>query len=98
MMKKDLKKSLDFADIYEIIEGFPRKVVDERRLFQFASMTRFKVTTPQLIHLRSIRRQEVEESMDKLYFMKEEYKGTYQRLKFLNKFYLYSEITKQFSD
>ena len=30
--------------------------------------------------------------------MKEDFKGTYQRLKFLNKFYLYSELTKQFAD
>jgi hypothetical protein len=36
----------------------------------------------------------VEEDLEKMYFLKEDYKGTYQRLKFLNKFYLYSELTK----
>mmetsp|Transcript_16302 Transcript_16302/g.15664 ORF Transcript_16302/g.15664 Transcript_16302/m.15664 type:complete len:84 (+) Transcript_16302:193-444(+) len=36
--------------------------------------------------------------MERLFFMKEEYKGTYQRLKFLNKFYLYSEISTAFGN
>lgn len=40
----------------------------------------------------------VEQDLERLVTMKEDYKGTYQRLKFLNKFYLYSELSKHTAD
>ena len=39
-------------------------------------------------------RLEVEEQLQKMVQVKENFNGTYQKLKFLNKFYLYSSLSK----
>lgn len=44
-MKKDLMKSKDFGEIFEILESYPRKVneVDAYTLIQTAEMPKYKI-------------------------------------------------------
>lgn len=44
MMKKDLMKSKDFADIFETLESYPRKVIDVNTLIQTSEIAKYKVT------------------------------------------------------
>ena len=39
-------------------------------------------------------RMEVEEKLQEMVKVKENFQGSYQKLKFLNKFYLYSSLSK----
>ncbi len=77
MMKRDLMKSLDFADIFETIEKFPRKITDDKVLMQLAEMPKFKIKNRFINEQRKLLKSNIEKEMEKLYFMKEEYKGTY---------------------
>jgi hypothetical protein len=43
MMKKDLMKSKDFADIFETLESYPRKVIDVNTLIQTSEIAKYKV-------------------------------------------------------
>lgn len=61
-------------------------------------MPKFQIRNTYINQLRADKRKQVEDDCDNLMSLKEDYKGTYQRLKFLNKFYLYSELSKQYAD
>jgi hypothetical protein len=42
-MKKELMKSKDFAEIFETLESYPRKLIDVNILIQTAEMPKYKV-------------------------------------------------------
>jgi hypothetical protein len=88
------------AEIFEYMETFPKKLVDMRALFKTADLPKFKIKNRYIRALRKAKREIVEQEYEKLQSLKiGDFKaGTYQRLKFLNKFYLYSELTKHAAD
>jgi hypothetical protein len=93
-MKDRLMKSLEFSDIFECIENFPKQIENDKELLKAIEIPKYRIKNVYINHKRREKRELVEEELEKMYNMKEEFKGTYQRLKFLNKFYLYSELTK----
>ena len=69
-------------------------MIDVKMLIQTTELPKFKIKNRDINKLRQSKRPVVENELQKLVAIKENYKGTYQRLKFLNKFYLYSELSK----
>lgn len=43
LMKKDLMQSKDFAEIFETLESYPRKVIDANTLIQTAEIPKYKI-------------------------------------------------------
>lgn len=87
-------KSKDFAEIFETLESYPRKVIDVKTLIQTSEIPKYKIKARTIREERTIIRDQVDEQLQKMVQMKENFKGTYQRLKFLNNFYLYSGLSK----
>ncbi len=94
LMKRDLMKSKDFAEIFETLESYPRRLIDVKTLIQTSEIPKYKVKARQIREERVKIREQVEEQLQKMVELKENFKGTYQKLKFLNKFYLYSGLSK----
>lgn len=42
-MKKDLMRSKDFAEIFETLESYPRKVIDVKILIQTSEIPKYKI-------------------------------------------------------
>ena len=99
-MKSELMKTKEFSDIFETLDSFPRKFIDYKTLFQTTEIPKFKITNKEIRERRKLKRPAVEEELQHLMETREVYKGnnTYQRLKHMNKFYLYSGLSKQESD
>jgi hypothetical protein len=57
-------------------------------------MPKYKVKARYIREQRIIVRKSVEDKLQKMVEVKENYKGTYSRLRFLNKFSLYSGLPK----
>ena len=70
-------KSADFADIFETLESFPKKIQEDKNLIQIADIPKYKVKNRYINFKRQEKRKLIEEEMEKLYFLKDEYKGTY---------------------
>ncbi|CDW83987.1 tbc domain-containing protein [Stylonychia lemnae] len=94
LMKNELMQTTDFAEIFEILEAFPRKLIDEKTLLQTAEIRKYKIKNRVISRMRAEKREAVEKELQKLVLVKDTYKGTYQRLKFLNKFYLYNGVQR----
>lgn len=43
LMKKDLMRSKDFAEIFETLESYPRKVIDVKILIQTSEIPKYKI-------------------------------------------------------
>ena len=89
-------KATEFSDIFEKLESFPRKYQDFKTLIQTTEHPRFKITNKEIKLLRDEKRPQVESELLKLVQNKDDVKGTYQRLKFMNKFYLYAGLQKMY--
>jgi FtsZ-binding cell division protein ZapB len=76
-MKKDLMRSKDFAEIFETLESYPRKVIDVNTLIQTAEMQKYKIKARTIRDRRAVIREQVEEQLQKMVKMKENFNGTY---------------------
>ena len=95
MMKPCLMNTTEFGEIFEFLDQFPRKIEnDVRTLIQLSDIPKYKIKDREIKRQREIKRGYVVDELQRLVQIKETYKGTYQRLKFLNKFFLYSGIQK----
>lgn len=63
LMKKDLMRSRDFAEIFETLESNPRKMIDVNILFQTAEMPKYKVKESYIREKRQEIRGSVEERL-----------------------------------
>jgi hypothetical protein len=61
MMKNELMQCNDFAEIFEKLESFPRKVKDINPLIQTAEMPKYKIKARTIREERIIVRERVEE-------------------------------------
>lgn len=77
LMKKDLMRSKDFAEIFETLESYPRKVIDVNTLIQTAEMQKYKIKARTIRDRRAVMREQVEEQLQKMVKMKENFNGTY---------------------
>jgi hypothetical protein len=62
-MKSDLMKSKDFAEIFETLESYPRKLVDVKTLIQDSGLAKYKIKQEYIDYERKIMRQEVEDQL-----------------------------------
>ena len=70
-------RSKDFGDIFETLESYPRKVIDVNTLIQTAEMPKYKIKQQQINEGRIRIRVQVEEQLQKMVKLKENYQGTY---------------------
>ena len=57
LMKNDLMKTKDFAEIFEMLETFPRKLMDDKTLLQTAEIPKYKIKNKFLMQLRGHKRE-----------------------------------------
>ncbi|CDW73574.1 tbc1 domain family member 2a-like [Stylonychia lemnae] len=98
LMKGELMKAREFSEIFETLETFPRKTIDYKTLIQTTQLKQFKIRNRDIRYLREQKREGVQEELKKLVLTKDIFRGTYQRLKFMNKFYLYSGLQKMYEN
>ena len=61
-------------------------------------MPKYKIKNRVIRELRREKRDDVESELQKLVYIKDNFKGTYQRLKFLNKFTLYNGLSRHYAE
>ena len=59
-MKQELMRAKEFSEIFEILESFPKKLVDSKILLQTADMPKLKVKNRYIHLLRKSKRINVE--------------------------------------
>lgn len=77
LMKKDLLKCKDFAEIFETLESYPRKVIDVNTLIQTSEIPKYKIKATFIKDARVEMREKVESQLQSLVQVKENFKGTY---------------------
>ncbi len=61
LMKQNLMNTRDFAEIFETLESFPRKMIDVRTLIQTSEMSKYKIKNRQIRKEREVKRLIVED-------------------------------------
>ena len=53
LMRTELLKSKDFAELFELLESFPRKCIDDKTLIQTAEIPKYKIKNRFIRDLRN---------------------------------------------
>eukprot|EP00347_Sterkiella_histriomuscorum_P004415 403360549 len=95
-IKNELMQTEDFQQIFKTLDMFPAKLNNFEILMQTASKQKYKISQKLINELREGWRPAVIEEIQNIQIeLKESINNQINRVKFLNKFYLYNGIAKQ---